>query len=412
MDRNVRNRAMTENMDLAAITGIGVISPLGSNLESFESGLLAARSRLAPLHNFEIDLTPAPYVSEILELPEIEIRPGFRPSRTDQLAILAARQAVAHANLAKSDYARGGVCVATTVGGLPVVAPVVATDPRGYVRGGVFAALTSYQHGHVADAVGSYLELAGPRLGVSVACASGSMAIALAARMVLDGSAPFMIAGGSEALCPFTVSGFHSLQALDPQPCRPFDVNRNGLNLGEGAAMLVLEPYRSARDRGARILALLRGWGMTNDAFHPTAPHEEGRGLAESIALAMKMAGVGPEHVGYVNAHGTGTPLNDIAETKAYETAFRERRHPIPVSSTKSYVGHNLAAAGALEAAVTILGLRSGVLYPTLRLADPIPSPAIDWVMGAPRRQELSLAISASAGFGGSNTSLLFGLEP
>jgi 3-oxoacyl-[acyl-carrier-protein] synthase II len=292
------------------------------------------------------------------------------------------------------------------------VEPAVAADPRRYFRQEGFSGLTCYQKGHVSDAVACDLGLAGPRLGVSVACASGSMAIAIAARMVLEGQAPFMLAGGSEALCPFTVSGFHALQALDPQPCRPFDLSRNGLNLGEGAAMLVLEPLRAAQHRGAEILAVLRGWGMTNDAYHPTAPREDGRGLAESMILAMRMAGAVPDEVGYVNAHGTATPLNDLAEAKAYETAFHGRLKPIPVSSTKSYMGHTLGAAGALEAAVAILGLRSGLLFPTLRLKNPIPGTAVDWVSDAPRPQDHSLAMSASAGFGGSNASLLFGLTP
>ena len=403
---------MTNNSDVVAITGIGVISPLGRDLVSFEGGLRAARSCLQPLRGFRMDLDPAPMVAEISAPLEVENRSGFRLSRTDQLAIFAARDALAEANPDRPVVPRGGVCVSTSVGGLPLVEPGLAADPRRYLRQRGLSALTSYQHGHVADAVACYLGLRGPRLGVSVACASGSMAISIAARMVLDGTVPFMLAGGSEALCAFTVSGFHSLQALDSQPCRPFDINRNGLNLGEGAAMLVLEPYQCARDRGARIFAVLRGWGMTNDAFHPTAPHEQGFGLAESMLLAMRMAGVGPDQIGYVNAHGTGTPLNDVAETKAYDAVFRHRPSPIPVSSTKSYIGHNLAAAGALEAVITILTLRSGVLFPTLRLKDPIHSPTIGWVRDVQRHQDLSLAMSASAGFGGSNSSLLFGLEP
>jgi 3-oxoacyl-[acyl-carrier-protein] synthase II len=147
---------------------------------------------------------------------------------------------------------------------------------------------------------------------------------------------------------------------------------------------------------------------MGNDAFHQTAPHPEGRGLAACMASAMEMAGVKPDEIGYVNAHGTGTPLNDAAETKAYESAFRSRNRPIPVSSTKSYFGHCLGAAGALEAAVTICGIRRGALFPTLRLSEPIDSPAVDWLMGGPRRVPLPIAMTVSAGFGGSNAALIF----
>lgn len=404
-------RVMSRDTDAVAITGIGVVSPFGVGTDRFEKGLQGCHNCLETLDIFESDLSPPPVVAQIREPLEIENRNGFRLSRTDKLAIIASMEAIAQANPERHDANLGGVIVATTVGGLPEVEPQIATDPRAYYRKKGVSSIVSYQHGHVADAVSAYLELQGPRLGISVACAAGAMSIAIAARMVLDGSAPFMLAGGSEALCQFTLSGFNALQALDPQPCRPFDLNRNGLNLGEGAAMLVLERPQRARERGAKIIAVLRGWGMTNDAFHPTAPHEEGFGLAESMILAMKMAGIGPDHIGYVNAHGTGTYLNDQAETKAYEAVFRSRRNPIPVSSTKSYIGHCLAAAGALESVITILSLRSGVLFPTLRLSDPISSSIVDWVMLEPRRQSLPLAMSASAGFGGSNTALVFGPE-
>jgi 3-oxoacyl-(acyl-carrier-protein) synthase len=236
------------------------------------------------------------------------------------------------------------------------------------------------------------------------------MAIAIAARMILSGSASVVLAGGGEALCWFTLSGFNSLQALDPGLCRPFDRQRNGLNVGEGAAMLVLEDFQHARKRNAEILAVLRGWGMSNDAYHLTAPDENGRGLAESMHRALKMAGVKPDQIGYVNAHGTGTYLNDVAEAKAYETVFESCARTIPVSSSKSYFGHCLAAAGALEAAVSILSLRQGILFPTLRLKNPIESTMIDWILDGIRHTPVSLAVSASAGFGGSNTSLIFGL--
>ena len=171
----------------------------------------------------------------------------------------------------------------------------------------------------------------------------------------------------------------------------------------------MLETLAGAMARNATVLAVLRGWAMTNDAFHSTAPQEQGNGLAECMRLAMEMAEAGPDEIGYVNAHGTGTPLNDIAEAHAYETAFRKRSRPIPVSSTKSYFGHCLGAAGALEAAVTIAAVRSGALFPTLRLTDPIESPGVEWLRGEVRRQPLPLAMSVSAGFGGSNTALIFG---
>ncbi len=386
-----------------AITGIGVVSPFGRGVRRLESGLAEGRSCLEETRIFAPQLGFVPVAARVTEpLDETEV-PGFRPSRTDRLALTAAREAVSGEALASA-----GVVMATTVGGLPEVQPRDVIEPGECGRRGRLAALSAYQNGHAADVVAAALGLRGPRLGVSVACASGAMAIALAARMILDGSAPVMLAGGSDALCEFTLSGFHSLRALDPEPCRPFDVNRKGLNIGEGAAVLVLEDLGRARERGRRIWAVLRGWAMTNDAFHPTAPHEAGCGLAASVLGAARMAGVSPDEIGYVNAHGTGTPANDIAETRAYETAFGSRSRPIPVSSTKSYMGHTLGAAGALEAAAAILSLRSGVLVPTLRLRQPIESERVEY-FSEPRRESMRLVLSASAGFGGSNTSLLFG---
>ncbi len=344
-----------------------------------------------------------------VSVPLLAEESNSRYSRTDRLAVVAAQDAVAGIDCESALFRESGVVMASTVAGLTEIDPEIAKDPAAWYRHGGLKRAASYPVAHVADAVGDHLGIGGPRCAVSVACASGAMAIALAANLLLDEVAPMILAGGSDALCPFTLSGFSSLQALDPSPCRPFDQNRKGLNLGEGAAVLVLETLAGAKARNAKVLAVLRGWAMTNDAFHPTAPHQQGSGLAECMLRAMEMADVSCDEISYVNAHGTGTPLNDVAEASAYETAFRGRSRPIPVSSTKSYFGHCLGAAGALEAAITITAIRSGALFPTLRLTDPVESPGVDWLREEVRRQPLPLAMSASAGFGGSNTVLIFG---
>jgi 3-oxoacyl-[acyl-carrier-protein] synthase II len=394
-------------MDEVAVTGIGIITPYGG-LDALLDALMECRSCLEPLSIFQSDFNPAPSVGQIKELPGVEDKSGFRLSRTDRLAILASQKALDHAALEPADIAQAGAVIATTVGGICELKPEISRNPFQYYRRNGFP--VSFPRGHVPDVVGAYMGLRGPRIAVSTACASGSMSIAVAARMILNGSAPVMLAGGSEALCWFTLSGFNALQALDPGLCRPFDQQRNGLNAGEGAAMLVLENLRHAKERKAEILAVLRGWGMSNDAYHLTAPDENGCGLAASIRAALNMAELESDQIGYVNAHGTGTYLNDTAEAMAYESAFESRSKTVPVSSSKSYFGHCLGAAGALEAAVVILSLRHGVLFPTLRLKNPIDSPKIDWIMDGIRRKPVSLALSASAGFGGSNTSLIFGL--
>jgi 3-oxoacyl-[acyl-carrier-protein] synthase II len=299
--------------------------------------------------------------------------------------------------------------MASTVAGLSEIDPEIAADPAAWYQRAGLARAASYPAARVAHAVGEHLGVRGPRCAISAACASSAMAIALAANMLLDGAASMMLAGGSDALCPFTLSGFNSLQALDPDPCRPFDRNRKGLNLGEGAAVLVLETLERAEARNANVLAVLRGWAMTNDAFHSTAPETQGKGLADCMRLAMEMAEVSGDDIGYVNAHGTGTPLNDVAETNAYDSVFRERKRPVPVSSTKSYFGHCLGAAGALEAIIAIIAVRCGALLPTLRLTEPIENPIVDWLRGKVLCQEVRLAMSVSAGFGGSNAALIFG---
>ena len=374
-------------------------------LSRLQAGMLAGQSCLHPVSELYPGFQGT--VAAVGPLPSVQ--DGHHYSRSDRLAMAASSDAVAEIAEACRDFRQSGIVMASTVAGLTEIDPEISRGPEAWYRHGGLTRAASYPVSRVAASVGEQLGILGPSCGVSVACASGAMAIALAANMLLDEAAPMVLAGGSDALCPFTLSGFNSLQALDPEPCRPFDQNRHGLNIGEGAAVLVLETLSNAARRGAGILAVLRGWAMTNDASHPTAPQKDGIGLALCIQRALEMASCGIEEVGYVNAHGTGTPLNDIAETHAYENAFQGRSRPIPVSSTKSYFGHCLGAAGALEAAITISAMRTSTLYPTLRLTDPIESDQVDWLRGELRRQPLPVAMTVSAGFGGSNTALVFG---
>jgi 3-oxoacyl-(acyl-carrier-protein) synthase len=401
---------VTDIRKTIVVTSVGVVSPYGIGLACLQAGMLSGKCCLAPTKDLYPGFEGTTAQVCGLPLPAEGSNSGY--SRTDRLAVLTARDAVADFDCESVAFRESGVVLASTVAGLTEIDPGIAQDPAAWYRRGGLLRAASYPVAHVADTVGEHLGIRGPRCAVSVACASGAMAIALAANMLLDGAAPMILAGGSDALCPFTLSGFNSLQALDPNPCSPFDQNRKGLNLGEGSAVLILETLAGATARNANVLAVLRGWAMTNDAFHPTAPQKQGSGLADCMHLSMEMAEVSGDEIGYVNAHGTGTPLNDIAEAHAYETAFRGRIRPIPVSSTKSYFGHCLGAAGALEAAITIMAVRSGALLPTLRLTDPIESPGVDWLRGEVKRQPLPLAMSVSAGFGGSNTVLIFGSGP
>ena len=396
---------MIDAQKTIVVTGIGVVSPYGIGLSRLQAGMLAGQCCLSPV----TELYPG-FQGTVAQVDALTpLHDADRYSRSDRLAIMAASDAVADFAGYSRDLRESGIVMASTVAGLTEIDPEISRGAAEWYRHGGLLRAATYPVSRVAASVGECLDIQGPSCAVSVACASGATALVLAANMLLDEAASMVLAGGSDALCPFTLSGFNSLQALDSEACRPFDQNRNGLNLGEGAAVLVLETLDHARRRDAEILAVLRGWAMTNDAYHPTAPQKDGLGLATCIQRAIEMAECSIDEVGYVNAHGTGTPLNDIAETHAYERAFHGRSRPIPVSSKKSYFGHCLGAAGSLEAAITIMAMRAGVLVPTLRLTDPIESSQVDWLRGEPRRQPLPVAMSVSAGFGGSNVALVFG---
>jgi len=398
---------MTTRREIA-VTGLGVVSPFGCGRAALLAGLLAERSAIGPLTLFPTTLEGPPVVGQVNGAIEENASSPHWWSRTDRLAVTAAREAWADAGLTPADRDRCAVVLATTVGGLSDIDPEAACDPAAYYRSRGLGPAAAFAVSHAGDVVASALGLSGPSIGVSVACASGAVAVADAARRIQRGETPIALAGGSDALCAFTIAGFQSLQSLDPAPCRPFDRSRRGLNLGEGSGILVLEDLQRARARGAEVLAVLRGWAFSNDAFHQTAPDEQGRGVAASVVQAMRVAGVDAESIGYLNAHGTGTPLNDVAEARGYEAAFHSLSRPLPVSSTKSYIGHLLGAAGAVEAIITVLALRSQRLFRTLRLAEPINSPSIVWMTRGGRETMMSVAISVSAGYGGSNAALVF----
>jgi 3-oxoacyl-[acyl-carrier-protein] synthase II len=256
-----------------------------------------------------------------------------------------------------------------------------------------------------SDAIARQLGLGGGVFSNATACASGGAAIGFAADLLRSGQATAVLAGGSDALCRLTYSGFNVLQAVDANPCRPFDAARQGITLGEGAAYILVERWDDARSRGAAILAELCGYGASCDASHPTAPAEDGRGARAAMLGAIRDGGAGGARIDYVNAHGTGTLLNDSAETKAIVAAVGG---DVPVSSTKSYFGHTLGAAGGLEAVIAVLALRHQVAPPTLRLETPADDCTLDYIPAAPRALKMELVLSNTFGFGGSNVSLLF----
>jgi 3-oxoacyl-[acyl-carrier-protein] synthase II len=383
------------------VTGRGVVSSIGEGPAAFFEALLAKRSGIADGIGAcdEFDAGVAMTAKE-----------ARRADRFTQLAMAAAAQAAEEAGVPDGvDPERLGVLVGTGVGGLITL----ENEVRAFVAGGerevsphfVPMMMPNAAAGTIAMRLGAH----GPGFSLSSACATGAHAIGEAMRMIDRGEADVVVAGGTEAaLTPVCLAAFRRMGALSREGIsRPFDAERDGFVMGEGAAVLVLEREEHARARGAKALGRIAGYGASNDAFHMTQPDAEGRGATQAMRAALADADVSPHDVGYVNAHGTSTPFNDKIETLAIKSVFARNGGAPPVSSTKSAIGHLLGAAGALEALVCLEAVRRGVLPPTLNYEHPDPECDLDYVPEGPREAPgLELAISNSFGFGGQNACL------
>jgi 3-oxoacyl-[acyl-carrier-protein] synthase II len=393
-----------------AVTGVGIICSIGRNRTEVWRSIVESRAGIGKLSKFPGETFPtdvAAEVGDIDDLLPIDSREAKRMSRSDLLAVIAAHEAIAQANDgAKSPLSRERAIVSTgtSTGGL-LEGESFYFDRlvRGRGRVAVSRVLQQPTSGP-SDAVARSLNLGGGVLSNATACASAGAAIGMAGDLLRSHHADVAIAGGSDALCRLTYSGFNVLQAVDENPCTPFSAGRKGITLGEGAAYLVIERWDDARARGATILAELCGYGATCDAHHPTAPHEDGRGAQAAMRGALSEAG-DSQQVDYINAHGTGTLLNDSAETKAILAAVGDA---VPVSSSKSYFGHTLGASGGVEAVISVLALQNQLAPPTLRLDTPAADCTLDYIPHTPRPMAMTNVLSNTFGFGGSNVSLLF----
>jgi 3-oxoacyl-[acyl-carrier-protein] synthase II len=384
-----------------AVTGLGIICSIGRNQDEVWDSILAARAGIAPLTRFPEDTFPTDIAAEAQLEVSLPAREARRLSRTDLLAVVAAQEAIAQAGDVPRE--RAIVSTGTSTGGLlEGEGYYLRRLTRGRLRTGVSPVLQQPTSGP-SDAVARVLGLGGGAVSNATACASAGAAIGMAADYLRSGHADVAVAGGSDALCRLTYSGFNVLQAVDPEPCSPFGATRKGITLGEGAGYLVLERWDDAVARGATILAELAGYGASCDAHHPTAPAEDGRGAEAAMRGAMAEAKL--TSVDYVNAHGTGTLLNDSAETKAIIAALGM---DVPVSSSKSYFGHTLGASGAVEAVVTVLALQHQIAPPTLRLNESAADCPLDYIPHTPRALAMTSVLSNTFGFGGSNVSLAF----
>ena len=390
-----------------AITGVGQVTALGGDVTALTVGLVEGRCGIGPLTLFA-HRGRAAIAAQVPELPPVAMPHARRLSRSDRFALVATAEACRMAGLDAALRADAALVVGATTGGMFETEEAYRRWRAGEHRRVRLSRFLGMPLSTVGAAVGQGLGMFGPRATVSTACSSGALAITTAAGMVERGEAPVAFALGVDTLCRLTYAGFDALQALDAEPCRPFDATRRGLSLGEGAGVVVLERADHARARGARIRALLLGSAVTADAHHVTAPHPQGSGALAAMRGALAAAGIAPEAVDYVNAHGSGTRHNDDVEVAALREVFGARLPRLPVSSTKSQVGHCLAAAGAIEAVATVVALTDGILPPTVTLRTPEPAWAdLDFVPSAGRRAPLGIAVSSSYGFGGHNVTLV-----
>jgi 3-oxoacyl-[acyl-carrier-protein] synthase II len=403
-----------------AVTGLGLVTPLGIGLEPNWESIVAGRSGIGPITRFDASPLPARIAGEVRDFEPERFMERKDVKKMDvfiQYALAAAVMAVEDAALPLPLAApeRTGVIVGVGMGGISTVEEIYRNlTEQNFRRISPFLIpriIPNMASGHIALRFGAR----GPNYATTSACASGAHAIGEALVLIRDGRQDVMLAGGAEApICLLGVGGFSAMRALstafndEPQRAsRPFDARRDGFVIAEGAGVLVLEELEHARRRGARIYAELIGYGATCDAYHMTQPAPEGAGAAECMMLALTDAGIDPGEIGYVNAHGTGTPFNDEAETLAVKRMFGEHAARIAMSSTKSMTGHLLGAAGTVEAAFTVLALARGTLPPTINLEEPDRTCDLDYVPNTARRRQVDAAISNSFGFGGTNAVLV-----
>ena len=405
---------MSENARIA-VTGLGIVCALGRDRHEVWSNAVAGRRGFRRIERFDTAGCRADFGGEARESPVVHGLPraaARRASRTDLFCLAAAQEAIAQASLCGADELEPlGVVMGSSTGGMSEGERWCREGhARGFARRPL-SPLLGLPTSAPADVVARALGAAGPRMSNMTACASGALAIGQAADLIRSGEAPAVVAGGADALCLMTFAGFSSLRLLDPRPCRPFDASRQGLSLGEGAGVMLLERWEHALERGATPLAEFMDYGATCDAHHMTAPHPDGRGAAAAMLQALERSNVPPSEIGHINAHGTGTSFNDAAEAKAIRSVFGEALAArIPVTANKAMLGHVLGGAGALESVILVLSLIHRMAPPTPGYEEGgDPQTALDIVSGAARPLSGSYGMSNSFGFGGANCSLVFG---
>ena len=393
-----------------AITGIGVFCSIGKNVEEFNQSLKEGKTGIGPITLFDISKYPCKIGAEIRDYRPIEFfrkKELKRLSRTDQFALIASEEAVKASGIHSFPLEEVGVCLGAGAGGM---FEAETYHREILVKGKSKPSLIwSFIPSFTTDRVTERFGFSGPKFTVTTACSSSATAIGYGADLIRSGKSKAVLCGGSEALSELTFGGFNSLKAMDPSPCKPFDRKRAGMSLGEGAGIIILEDFDEAVKRGVKIYAEILGYGIGGEAYHITAPEPSGMREARIMREAIEESGIAPAEVDYINAHGTGTPLNDKAETLSIKNVFGERAYSIPVSSIKSSVGHCLGSAGAIEAIASVLSIIHQFIPPTLNHQVGDEDCDLDYVPGKSREKEVKVVLSNSFAFGGNCTSLVFG---
>jgi 3-oxoacyl-[acyl-carrier-protein] synthase II len=404
------------------VTGLGLVCGVGRTVSEVWEGLLAGRSGMAEIKAFDLTGHPVRFAAEVKDFDPllfIDKKEARKMGRFIHFAIAAAQEAMDHSGLKidESNHDRVGVHIGSGIGGFDVIerehSNLLTGGPRKVSPFFIPGSIINLAAGHVSIRFGAR----GPNEATATACTSSAHSIGDAFRIIERGDADAMIAGGTEAsITPLGVAGFAAMKALstrndDPtHACRPFDKDRDGFVVGEGAGILILEELEFARSRGAKILAEVIGYGMSADAFHMTGMASEGEGCFRAMNAALKVAGISPDKIDYVNAHATSTPLGDALESKAIENVFGERalNQTLLVSSTKSMTGHLLGGAGGLEAGITIMAMLKQIAPPTMNIVELDPNCRLNYIPNTPQPAKIDYALSNSFGFGGTNGSLVF----
>jgi len=402
------------------VTGLGLLCPLGIGVEASWANLTAGKSGIGPVTRFDTKDYPSRIAGEVKDFEPVDFMPKKLVKRVDpfvRLGLAAAQMAIEDAGLEipEDKASRAGVITGCGLGGLGSIEyyrdVLVNKGPKRVSPFFIPMAIPNMASGQISIMCGAK----GPNTVVCTACAAGSHAIGDAFKTIQRGAADVMICGGTESvITPLAFAGFSNMKALSTRnemperASRPFDKERDGFIIGEGAGILIIEEMNHALERGADIRAEIIGYGLTGDAYHITAPPEDGEGGARCMSMALEDAGLSYRDIDYINAHGTSTPLNDLCETRAIKTVFKDRAREIPVSSTKSMTGHLLGGAGGVEAIFCIKTIEDGIIPPTINYEIPDPECDLDYVPNRARSQSVDVVMSNSFGFGGTNAVLIF----